>query len=795
MTARHSPHPRRNKLAVLAAICVISAAVLLPAVSGASGSRSLNTVRVIGWGFSYPDAIASNQDDLYVANEFGDTIDVLPLDNGSPPRDASRVTRVWYGAQDRFSYPLALALHGSTLWVLSDKPGAATPGLTGKTSLTALDAASGRVIRVITAVGTSSTGQPATLGLDDGELFVTDPAQNVVLGFNANNGTRVAVIRGPRYGFNDPSALATIGPYLLVSNASGPSGGSVTELDSRTGALVQLVSGKQYKFKRPSALVTEGSRAFVVSSGIPAKQTISAGVPTGSITEIDLSQPSSGTTSTSSTSTPITTTTVTSSVTTSSTTSTMVTGTSTSTSATMPSSSSTSSTSTTSTGLTTTLLGTGTTTPPSTTTTTTPMPARIPTASLVRVIAGPQFHLLAPTAAAISDGMLLVSSETGNEGGVVAIDPITGSFLRVLSGHACNFVVPSVLSVSGNVVFVANFGGGITELRAGACTASVQGSPYELDSPQSMVLSGSHLFVTNNDLGSSQVTELNASSGTLARIVTASDVGFGFAGAVSDNKAIYFVGTLGNVMRINPLGQVTRRYNIGLGPWASVGIEGTTLYVAGPPDTLVALNTATGHIRSIFAQPSPSEFVSFEAQQPIVFHGADFYYLATSTSGATVVREVDRTTGKLVRVFANPSYHIGALTSMALWRNDLVLSDPGFNFSFSRGLAVSINHVPYASLVLIDATTGRFERRLAGKRYDFMLPDNILASNDDLFVSERAADAVTEVDADNGHLIKVMTGSPYDFDDPTGLALYKNQLYVSNAEAQSLTDIKLGTAA
>lgn len=790
------PTARRYPLSVLLTT-TIAWTPLPPAAGSAALLPPLNSVKTIGWGFSSPDAIASYQHNLYVGNEFGDTIDVLPLHSGSIDHDAARAVQVWYGSQHHFFDPLALAVYGKTLWVLSGNPEGVSSVLTEKTTLTALNIISGQVARVVTGLGTTSGTKPATLALANGKVFVTDPSRNAITELDANSGKSIDILRATRYGFDDPAALSTMGAYLLVANAAGPYGGSLTQIDASTGAFVRLVSGKKFQFKRPVALVPDGSRLFVVSSGIPTKRTISTGLPAGSITEIELSPPSSSGTSTTST----TTTATTSSLATSSSSSTTGPGTtlSSTTTAVVTSSTIASSTTTTSAGVPTTIPGSGTTTPPNTTTSTTPSPPGTPTASVVRVIAGPAFHLLAPTAATISEGTLLVSSGTGNNGAVVAINADSGAFLKVLSGNSCSFVVPSGLSQVGNAVFVTNLGGGITEIRGGTCATSLQGSPYGFDSPGSIALSGESLFVSNSSInsdGTEQIAELNAGSSRLSRVIRLRGglLDLGLTTLLSGNGDTYAVGSFGSIYRISQGGQVTKRYSLNIGPSTSAGLAGSTLYVAGPPDDLAALNIVTGHIKYLFSRPSPSVFVSFNVHQPIVFYRADLYYLAISTSGATVVREVNRTTGKLVRVFANPRYHIGAFTSMALWRNDLVLSDPSFNFSFSKNaIALITSHVPYGSLVLINASTGQFVRRIAGKRYDLKLSNDIVSNNDDLFVSDPAADAVTEIEAENGHLVKVMSGSPYDFDDPSGLAIYNNQLYVGNEEADSLTDIKLGS--
>ena len=54
---------------------------------------------------------------------------------------------------------------------------------------------------------------------------------------NAATGALVKVLKGPSYGFNDPSAVASDGTHVWVTNYGGT---SVTELDAATGALVRV---------------------------------------------------------------------------------------------------------------------------------------------------------------------------------------------------------------------------------------------------------------------------------------------------------------------------------------------------------------------------------------------------------------------------------------------------------------------------------------------------------------------------------------------------------------------------
>jgi outer membrane protein assembly factor BamB len=434
-----------------------------------------------------------------------------------------------------------------------------------------------------------------------------------------------------------------------------------------------------------------------------------------------------------------------------------------------------------------------------TTTTAAPLPTAPPGVTLVRVISGPKLHLGQPQAAAVSKGQLFVATNPGGSGAVVVIDATTGAPEEVLDRPSCQFADPSLVQAQGGSIFVSSFLGGVTQLRSGRCVGALDGSPYGFHVPGPSAVAGGALFVANSLSGpslTSSITELNASTGALSRVIPqpANLFGVDVAAVAAEDNSLYVAGARGQAVRVDAsTGAATRHFNVPFGDLATGAVlKGPTLYISVVQGGLLALNTTTGHVRQIVGQP-PS--VGFSAigliglPTPMVFCGDDLFYLAPSSSGSAFVKEVDTATGKVARVISGPAYHLGQSSQMAAWDQDIFVTDPAL--PTGKGL-VAVLHPPAGALTEIDATTGALVRRISSARYDFQVPEGIAASGDDLFVADSGANAVTEVDPRTGRLVDVMSGVQFQFDSPQGLAVYGGHLFAVNQSGDSVTDIDLG---
>jgi outer membrane protein assembly factor BamB len=162
------------------------------------------------------------------------------------------------------------------------------------------------------------------------------------------------------------------------------------------------------------------------------------------------------------------------------------------------------------------------------------------TGALVRVISGPKYEFESPDAIASSGPDLFVANGVYPDGSVTELNTTTGALVRVISGKAYGFCDPSAIVSRGADLFVANkgrveFSNGspassgfsVTEVDAstGALVRVISGPKYEFDSPDAVASSGPDLFVANEGNCIDQchgegasVTELNASTGAVVRV-------------------------------------------------------------------------------------------------------------------------------------------------------------------------------------------------------------------------------------------------------------------------------------
>ncbi len=127
----------------------------------------------------------------------------------------------------------------------------------------------------------------------------------------------------------------------------------------------------------------------------------------------------------------------------------------------------------------------------------------------------------------------------------------------------------------------------------------------------------------------------------------------------------------------------------------------------------------------------------------------------------------------------------------------------GHEFAAPSGIAYAADNIWVTnragnSVTEIDPTNGVWLHTFHGTQYGFDSPDAIIADGSDLFVAN-AAGSVTEVDASNGSPITVLTGNQYRFSDPVALARSGGTILVVNAgnasTEGSVTEIDAATGA
>ena len=206
------------------------AAVPVTPAGAAPAETPLSGPRVFGGGFTGPDAVSSDGTHVWVANQYGNSVTELDAATG-------KFVRVITGPAFGFNQPDAISSDGTHVWVANQHGN----------SVTELDAATGALVQVLSEVRAIGFNEP------HGDLLGRHPRvghqrlNNSVTELDAATGALVQVLSGSSYGFNCPEAVSSDGTHVWVANQHG---NSVTELDAATGALVQVLSGSSYGFTR-----------------------------------------------------------------------------------------------------------------------------------------------------------------------------------------------------------------------------------------------------------------------------------------------------------------------------------------------------------------------------------------------------------------------------------------------------------------------------------------------------------------------------------------------------------------
>lgn len=198
-------------------------------------------------------------------------------------------------------------------------------------------------------------------------------------------------------------------------------------------------------------------------------------------------------------------------------------------------------------------------------------------------------------------------------------------------GDAYNFDMPDAVALSGNDLFVTNYGNNsVTEMDAstGAFVASISGAQYGFHKPSAIVAVGKNLWITNTSGDS--VTEITAAGGAFVRKVSGG-VKFPHPIAIATNGSSY-------------------------------------VFVLSQGDVVTRLSTATGDPSG---RASGSTF-SFNEPTAIAAVNSDLF---VTNSGGDSVTEIDLSTMKLVSVLSGGTYDFMMPTGIAKHNNDLWITN------------------------------------------------------------------------------------------------------------------------
>jgi outer membrane protein assembly factor BamB len=268
-----------------------------------------------------------------------------------------------------------------------------------------------------------------------------------------------------------------------------------------------------------------------------------------------------------------------------------------------------------------------------------------------------------------------------------------------------------------------------------------------------MAVAGDDLFVADYDNGTGDsVIELNASTGTLVRVISGPE------------------------------------YKIG-GPYA-IAVAGDDLVVANATDNslltdnawLTEINVSTGALVRVISGPkyNLASPVAFPPASVVVVAGDDLFVANRPESGGGSVTEINVSTGALVRVASGRAYRLS---------NPIAMAVVGGNLFVANGRGNSVTE--------LDASTGALVRVVTGGAYKFSGPFGMAVAGDDLFVTDYGVEpdvegnSVTELDASTGALVRVVSGPAYQFNCPVAVAVAGEDLFVANADGSSVTELPM----
>jgi hypothetical protein len=300
---------------------------------------------------------------------------------------------------------------------------------------------------------------PTSVALVGSNLFVANGNNKSVTEVKASDGSYVTTISGKHFGFDAPTAITAVGGDLFVANSAND---SVTEFKAAGHKHIRTIEGRSYGFSHPIALASSGQDLFVLNG-------------TGSVTEVAAA-----------------------------------------------------------------------------------------TGALVGTASGSLYGFAEPTGLAVADGDVFVANSAANT--VTVLKAATRTFVASLSGSSFAFSTPTGVTFDGTNVWVTNAGdSSVTEfspITLNALNVLVNGNlpmagpiasgdgyvfavspwgsspmvtqitpspasvnwmmcntngPYLFNNPQSLVVSGSTLWIVSE--GSNSLTEMNAVSGDLIQTI------------------------------------------------------------------------------------------------------------------------------------------------------------------------------------------------------------------------------------------------------------------------------------
>ena len=268
----------------------------------------------------------------------------------------------------------------------------------------------------------------------------------------------------------------------------------------------------------------------------------------------------------------------------------------------------------------------------------------------------------------------------------------------------------------------------------------IAGAEYKFNTPYDITVDGGDVFAVNTYYKGPSITEFNASTGALVRVITStedltnlSDITFigNALFATDDGSLVEINASTGNIVRV-----ITGSSYDFDGNGAITEVHGDVFLANYYTQTVTEVDASNGDLVRLI---SGAEY-GFDYPYRIAAAGEDLFVLNSDS-----VTEIDAANGKLVRVIKGSKYEFSNTNGLGIGAGVVFVgSEPRFKPSV---------------VTMIRESTGALIGVVSGTKYDFGSPDAFLVDGPDVFVSNGSADTVTEIEVSTRSLVRVVSGS------------------------------------
>jgi DNA-binding beta-propeller fold protein YncE len=225
----------------LAAIAACGLGLAVPAVAAATPRATLHVA------ISVPAALSSNGREVWLANTGTGSVLELSATTGKELLNVS-------GTKLRLDNSDGIAQVGNDVWVANE----------ASNTVTEFYAKTGALKHVL-AGPKYRLAVPAAIVVADGHVFVLSLAGDKVTMLVEKNARLARYLAGPRFHFDHAVGIVRVGKDVWVVS-SGARGG-LTELSGATGGVMRIVTASTAHLVRPTAIATDGAHLLVTNAG------------------------------------------------------------------------------------------------------------------------------------------------------------------------------------------------------------------------------------------------------------------------------------------------------------------------------------------------------------------------------------------------------------------------------------------------------------------------------------------------------------------------------------------------